>query len=386
MNPLFIPSKYESEFVEKINKYNFEEFVLIRLTQTMLEKSIIDASFAMRKVLFDKKLVDFTSLVPGGAKLIKLGIIITDKIVETKVSFYRPKSKLGDPRFCVYDLKKHAAIGDLLYLTIKNDALVAIPLKRENVIDGLLLKFFGDLHSDPYVRALREELNLLRNIGLIESVNAGGRAPKDVGLTLERFLRVEVNSRKTPDFLGKIELKSKRENSTKDSLFSKIPDRGISNYQDVKSIVLKFGYFDAIKNRIALYNNINTKPNKQGLYLFADDKRFALFQRFFKDNCSDDVCGWHYDGLQAALETKHPTTLWVDAEEVVQSEKVFFRYKNFQLSSRPLFSEFISLIGRDLIIFDWKAHVTDGKKRDHGPGFRIDKKARPLLFKSILEI
>ncbi len=107
MNPLFKPSEEESNVIEYINNYNLNEFALIRLTETMIKKSIIDASEGLRKILFDNKLVDFKHLIPGGEKEYRKTIIPTDSIIETKSSFYRPRSKDGDPRFCIYNLKKY---------------------------------------------------------------------------------------------------------------------------------------------------------------------------------------------------------------------------------------------------------------------------------------
>ena len=41
---LFEPYKDELEYIERIHNYNEKEYTIIRLTPTMLEKSIIDAN------------------------------------------------------------------------------------------------------------------------------------------------------------------------------------------------------------------------------------------------------------------------------------------------------------------------------------------------------
>jgi hypothetical protein len=387
MNPLFTPNEEEAKVIEFINNYNLNEFALIRMTSTMLEKSIIDASYGLRKILFDKKLLDFKSLTPGGPKEYKDSIILTDSIIESKTSFYRPKTKNGDPRFWLYNLKKYVELNDLIYLTIYEDRLIAIPIKSIERIQESIKDIFEDPEKNEIVIKLKKELSILKTIGMIESISQNKRAPKDVGLTLENFLGIKVNSLKTPDYLGKIELKSKREGSKKDSLFSKVQDKEISKYKKVKDVILKFGYYDKGNDRIALYNNIISKPNSQGLYLFPDNENLILHQKFDLNGVVDDVCAWHYETLKKALETKHPTTLWVDAEETLRSDgKIYFNYQNFELTTKPVFSEFISLIERDFINFDWKAHVKNGKKRDHGPGFRIDKVNRKYLFKTLIKI
>ncbi len=258
------------------------------------------------------------------------------------------------------------------------------PLKK---IQNSILETFEDVSSLNEISKLRIELNLLKSIGMVESISPNKRAPKDVGLTLERILGVKVNNLKTPDYMGKIELKSLREKSQKDSLFSKVPDKDISKYKKAKDIISKFGYWDEINKRIALYNNIITKPNNQGLYLVANNEKLILSQNYALNNQFDEVCAWHYSTLKKSLETKHPTTLWADAIETTDVEgKINFIYKKFELTSKPLFSEFISLIERDLINFDWKGHVKNGKERNHGPRFRIGTKYNGLLFKTLTKV
>jgi hypothetical protein len=385
MNLYFTPNEEESKLIEQINSLNHIDFTLVRMTVTMLDKSIIDAHQLFRKILFDNGIIDFNSLLPGGEKELINTIILSDQIIETKTSFYRPKTKEGDPRFWVYGLKKFVKFGDLIYLTVQKNMLIVIPI-NSCLNEQNLSSVFDDITKNETVIQLRKKLESLTYSNFIESVSLYSRAPKDVGLTLERFLNVKVNSLKTPDYLGKIELKSKRDGQTKDSLFSKIPDKDISKYKTVKDIILEFGYRDEENDRIALYNNIITKPNTQGLYLEVNNDKLILFQKYSNNKEFDDVCAWHYKTLKDALETKHPTTLWVEADEMVIDNKIHFRYKNFELTTKPVFTEFISLIERDLINFDWKGHVKDGKKRDHGPGFRISKQNRKFLFKTLINI
>ncbi len=385
MNPLFKPTAEESKVIESVNSYNLNEFALIRMTETMLDKSIIDASEALRKILFQNQLIDFNSLTPGGAKEYRRGLIIKGEIIETKVSFYRPKTKNGDPRFWLYNLKKYVGENELVYLTIVQDTLIAIPLTSVKAVQGLLVQVFEDPEQERTIVHMKKDLAILRQIGALESVSPYKRAPKDVGLTLERFLGIKVNSLRTPDYLGRIELKSKREGKTKDSLFSKVQDKEISKYKTVRDVVLRFGTKDKL-GRIALKNNITTIPNTHGLYLVPDSVNMIMYQRFCRNKIHDDVCGWHYDTLKNALETKHPATLWVDAYELEVDGRIYFDYYNFELTTKPLFSEFVSLVERDIINFDWKAHIVNGKRRDHGPGFRIDKTNRKLLFKTLIKI
>lgn len=386
MNPLFRPTEREVEVVEFINNYNLNEFALIRMTETMLDKSIIDANESFRNLLFEKNMIDFNDIIPGGAKGFKNAIILTDRVDETKASFYRPKTKNGDPRFWIYNLKAYASAGSLIYLTVSEERLIVIPITSVGKISQSIGELFEDPENEKIILELKKKLRILKDLGAIESLTPYQRAPKDVGLTLERYLGVNVNSLRTPDYLGKIELKSKRQGKTKDSLFSKVPDKEISKYSSVRMIIEKFGVIDN-QGRKALYNDIVTTPNSHGLYLAPDNDKMILYQKYDLNSMKDDVCAWHYETLRCALETKHPTTLWVDAHEDIDADgKITFSYEDFELTTKPVFSEFISLISRDLINFDWKGHIHNGKKRDHGPGFRIDKVNRKLLFKTLIKI
>ena len=49
----FIPYDDELEVINAIHKYNSNDYTVIRLTQTMLSKSIIDANGFLRKLLLD---------------------------------------------------------------------------------------------------------------------------------------------------------------------------------------------------------------------------------------------------------------------------------------------------------------------------------------------
>ena len=57
-----IPYDDELEIINSIHKYNTNTYVPIRLTQTMIDKSIIDANGFLRKFLLDFDLLDYDQL------------------------------------------------------------------------------------------------------------------------------------------------------------------------------------------------------------------------------------------------------------------------------------------------------------------------------------
>ena len=95
---------------------------VIKLTKTMLEKSIIDANKSVRRLasLFN---VDMDSMSQGDKVTIE-GLFLKGNTPQElsgtpcKVNFYRTKNR-GDRRVSVTGLKKQAGIGDTITLSYK---------------------------------------------------------------------------------------------------------------------------------------------------------------------------------------------------------------------------------------------------------------------------
>ncbi|HDR4556458.1 hypothetical protein CN479_23125 [Bacillus thuringiensis] len=77
----FIPNKQEQAFLQEINNILHREFALIRLTSTMLKKSIIDASAPIRELLKSYDLVHYNQIIPEEDK-----ILLTAKILHSKIT------------------------------------------------------------------------------------------------------------------------------------------------------------------------------------------------------------------------------------------------------------------------------------------------------------
>ena len=68
----FKPYSDELEMINKIHKFNNNDYTIVRLTKTMIDKNIIDANALVRNLLKKYGLVDFSKLMNGGSNGIKL--------------------------------------------------------------------------------------------------------------------------------------------------------------------------------------------------------------------------------------------------------------------------------------------------------------------------
>lgn len=402
MNPFFLPNKREKKQIEIIQKYYRKDFALIRMTETMLDKSIIDASFEIRSVLKDADIVNYSMLGKGPSyKLIKESYILeSENLKEAKVSYYRPVTKNGDPRFWVYGLKKVVKENDLVYFTVFENNLLSIPL-NENVdnFEETIEKYFSkeikeDIEiANNIVDELIGKLSVIKEKGWIESVNLTGKVnPRDAGDTLEREVGIEANNLVSPDYMGEIEIKTKvSKTGTSDTLFSCVPNWDISEIKTSREMILKYGYpsrKEKYSGYLDLYVTVNNKPNNQGLYLENIDDEYLLAQNYFKEGVNAETCKWEYSNLKSRLLSKHPKTVWIVAEHKKIDGINYFYYHKLEFTQNPIFSQFLLLISQGDLTFDWRGRVKpDGTGyKDKGHAFRLKPKKRHFLFGETKEI
>lgn len=118
----FIPYDDELEVINNLHKYNSNDYTVIRLTQTMLNKSIIDANGFLRTLLLDNDLLDFRNLTDK--VYLTANLVLGNQKHEVKISFYKA-NKRGDERFWIYGLGKFIKssqinVNDLIYITVNN--------------------------------------------------------------------------------------------------------------------------------------------------------------------------------------------------------------------------------------------------------------------------
>lgn len=379
----FIPNFQESTLLSKIVSTYSGEYTLLRFTPTMLEKSIIDASQPIRTLFKDNNIINYDDIIPGGEKYFIDGLLITNDIEPLKISCYRPKTKMGDPRFWIYNFKKKIRPNEMIYITIYNDKVCIIPLVDYYFNENIVNDFFKKDNCEEFY----ECLNLVKSISHknIISVSPYKLNPKDIGDTLERELSILPNSSKLADFKGKIELKAKRKGTkTKDTLFSMVPNWYKSYIQSSPDMILTYGYqSNRYPEFIDLFVTVSNVPNNQGLFLQVDYDNEVVVQKHVEcDGSIIDVCVWNFNDLKNRLYTKHPETFWVLGEAITEDDTIYFNYQSVEHSKTPIFSSFLLLIEQGYITYDWRGRVKPDRTgyKDKGHCFRLKPSHRNMLF------
>jgi hypothetical protein len=365
-----------------LERFDFEP-VIVRLSDTMLSKSIIDARGPVRAMLSRAGLIDFTAIGQGPEEKVvfQLPLVVDGALNQRQASFYRPRTKRGDPRFWIARLSTLAKAGDALVLAFADGNLAAFLLtgdleRLERGLKGCLPSRFeerGRLETE--VARLTSELANLSGIW----VRSGRAGPTGVGFTLESYLGIAANSSRAPD-LGFAELKAYRRGAQSGpgklvSLFAKTPNwMGVAKGLGLLS---RYGYYDPGRDRQALYCTITTTPNSLGWALELDYEA----RQVFVAHEGDRVVRYDLEVLEHCLEEKHPATLFViaDARWVGQYEE--FRYEDVVLCREPSLARFIELMEEGLLGLDFTLHLkSDGTARDHGYLWRIRESAIPRLY------
>jgi len=87
---------------------------MIKLTKTMLDKSIIDCNAACRAVALEMG-VDFEKMAPGDRVTVPAKFGFT---TDSEIRFYRTNNARGDRRISIKGLKQKANIGNTVLLHV----------------------------------------------------------------------------------------------------------------------------------------------------------------------------------------------------------------------------------------------------------------------------
>jgi len=87
---------------------------MLKLTKTMLEKSIIDCNAACREYAKTELGIDFEKLACGEKRAVPARYIATGETSE--IRFYRTNNARGDRRISIKGIRKNADIGDTVVL------------------------------------------------------------------------------------------------------------------------------------------------------------------------------------------------------------------------------------------------------------------------------
>lgn len=362
-------------------------------TPTGFGKSIMDATFSVRKLLFNAGVHDYSSQLQGPENkvLMETYLVSPNTLIKTETSLYRPRTKLGDPRIWIYKLKQYCSPCNLLALTILGKKLYVFNLSNPSIgtslISGGFCKDVLDEISQQENAIANELLGKLREIhnqGFLPSITDGDPG---VGDTLEHALGISRNNIAAPDYKG-IELKTtrltrygKKKATTRSTLFTKVPDEGMTYRQ----IVDNYGKIqtprDSAIARLQLYETLRySRANAYDLVLSLDSGNDKLLIEHESNNSRSFVSAWFMDTLRHSLLAKHKETFWVKAQSEMKNNQEYFRYDIVFHTKHPNVSLLEPLIETDKITVDLAAHYKpDGKWRDHGVLFKMNPEDLSLL-------
>ena len=357
-------------------------------TETAMMKSIMDAHGAVRSFLKRNEIHDYEKQSQGLKKYINVNFITSTDIYEKKISLYRPKTKEGDPRIWIYDLKKFAVPKNLIALIYSSGSLYAVNCSNNNDLKTALERVIPKPVSvmSSTASELLSKLKAISQRGMIPSMRIGDTG---VGMTLETLLGIQANSSRAPDYNG-IELKASRvkkgaRRKNKNQLFSKTPNWKLSPVGSAENLVMTRGYIDK-DDQYALRHTISgEKPNSLGLYLDIDYTNNYLRQMFTDTNCSDfnpkhDMT-WVVDDLRKALQKKHNETFWVKALHNNDRDNEYFHYVEVEHTRNPYVDKLEILLETGLITIDYTLHLKEnGRARDHGYLFKLKANSIESLF------
>jgi len=363
------------------------ELCIIEPTGTGLEKSIMDATGAVRSYFKTHNIHDFELQKQGQESKIQIRsfLISSDSLVNTVSSLYRPNTKKGDPRIWFKGLGSYSLANDILgIIAFESDLYVLniTQLDLHKLIESNISNPLQDLVNqiNQISNEVAEELLILLNkIAAKGPVPAMLQADTSIGRTLETLLGIDINSSKKPDYKG-IELKSYRDKrGNRKNLFAQVPDWNLSKFKSSAEILNAFGY-----NRgedFKLYCTVSTiVRNSQGLKLKMDSEINQLIENSDKSSVGDFIA-WGLETLHKRLLEKHNETFWIAADSVTIGGKEHFQYKKVEHTKMPIVSQFDILLEQGIITLDHliKRKPTGGVV-EKGPIFKIKPKALDLLF------
>lgn len=359
------------------------EFSIFEPTKTGFRKSILDATQPVR-IHFELSEFHFYSKQLQGQehKVIKTAWLISpSEKVESKVSLYRPETKLGDPRMWFKGLSQIAEPGDQVAIVIYRDEANLINISKSDLAELLdsgsnQIASFLRAYQTSMASVADEILAKLREFAKkpFPSERAGSTG---LGYTVEKLFGISANSSKLPDYKG-VELKAGRGNLTRTTLFAQVADWNISPCKSSAEILDTYGY--QREGYFKLYCTISAlKPNSQGLSFFYDPKTDQLQEMHGNETV---VAIWSGDVLRRRLLEKHSETFWIDAESFFINDVEYFQLKSVTHTRAPIVSQLIPLIVSGAITMDHliKRYDKTNKVTEKGPLFKIHKRDLELLF------
>ena len=365
------------------------EYAIFEPTATGLNKSILDATQVVRTYF---ELTNFHHYDKQGQgtehKVVKEAYLLSSESKAiSRMSMYRPETKMGDPRMWFSNLNTFTSAGAQIAIIIYQGIPHLIDLTNCDLSTSLKIDDeigqFLKLYLESNGAVAMELLGRLRKIACdpILSLRVGDTA---VGMAVEKALGIAANSSKTPDYKG-IEIKSGRAKSNnRTTLFAQVADWSRSPCGSSREILDRYGYE---RNGVdKLYCTVSSKKiNTQGLsfkYLERDDDLWELHQDGL------NVAVWSGATLRQRLKIKHAETFWIDVESKNINGVEHFNLKKVVHTRSPLLNQLMPLIESGVITMDHLIKRSAGAKpkvTEKGPLFKIDKRNLSLLFPDPIE-
>ena len=413
---MFVPYKDEQENINMIHEVRNSDYALLRLTPTMIGKNNIDANGIFREMLVAEDIVDYENLENGGINGVSVNALFiqAEKTTKVKLKFYKVSNDRGDRRFSLQTIKRKTEdeemnVDDLLYFSTyrdENDEPIVYIINLTSNVPSKerLIEELGKDEISKKFDEIKPVLEKIVSSGWHDNCKGeGAKAPKDVGDTLESLLKVDTNNRADADIDGLIEVKSKGASRTLDTLFTLRPSfdgTEVAEYEKsdrnrVSAFARLYGYYSEKHPKCkSLYITIGSEAapqNNQGFYLEVDDEKAVvnIMKRDIDSEKARVAAFWTFESLKKQLMEKHPSTLWISADERMNGNIVQFKYTEIEFSRAPQFATFLSLINAGIVTYDWRGYTTvEGAYagKNHGNAWRIKPSAKSSLFGEIKKI
>ncbi len=154
---LFTP--FEQRNLKFLVNHNVK-FTQVEITPTGLDKGILDSTAPMRAYFLENKIHNYETQLQGQEhKRIKTACVLTDTTqFMTKVSFYRPNTKKGDPRMWIYGLGQYTKGNDIHVLFWHEEILYSINITHIDI---------EKCYDSPVITPLQDVLKAIDSEGNI---------------------------------------------------------------------------------------------------------------------------------------------------------------------------------------------------------------------------
>ena len=246
------------------------------------------------------------------------------------------------------------------------------------------------MNSKKIVAEFKRRFKIIESKGFIKSHRLSDTG---IGKTFEDEIGVIENNLQDVDFMGYIEIKTKREES--DSMLTLFTQAPTSPKKANRYLQEKYGTPDTVFPEYKVlhttvsgadYNTFNEQ--KYGFKLECDDENKRLYI-LVRDNQTgkilEDNIYYDYETVKSRVEHKCAVIAFIDAETEKRDGWDYFHFTSVKLLSVISFDTFLEGIKTGVVKYDfrigvYKSGVNKGKYHDHGSGFRIRREDIPKLF------